>query len=314
MDDSLDISTTLEEFYQDCNSNGYSWRTLKAYRSSLGIWMRFLDERGIGNLTEITRECILDYRYYLQAVYRSPKGHPISVSNQAQKLAALKSFFQFCTRTCKVLINPAEQLRLPKIPKTLPRGILTKRQMKKLLRMPDIDTLIGFRDRVILELFYSTGVRRKELVAIKVSDCYLNERRILVIGKGNKQRWVPVGKKVCNILRRYLEQIRPALIKDNIHDYLIVGNLGGALSGRRVYAIVSRYLKRLGVKSDCHGLRHTCATHLLKGKANIRVIQELLGHSSLATTQIYTHVDISDMTRAIDKAHPRKNMDCDQRQ
>ena len=180
MDDSLDISITLEEFYQDCNSNGYSWRTLKAYRSSLGIWMRFLQERGISNLTEITRESIMDYRYYLQTEYRSARGNSISVSNQAQKLAALKSFFNFCTRTCRVLVNPGEYLRLPKLPKTLPRGILTKRQARKLLTLPDTGTLLGFRDRIVLELLYCTGMRRKELVAIQVAHCYLNERRLLI--------------------------------------------------------------------------------------------------------------------------------------
>lgn len=313
-DESLDISVTIEEFCNDCLANGYAERTVQCYRSYLNVWMNFLSERGISNLTEVTNETILQYRHYLQGEYLSVgKGQPIAISSQAQKLAALKSYMNFCTKTCKVLINPAEYLKLPKIPKTLPRGILSKQQMKKLLTLPDTSTLKGFRDRIILELLYSTGVRRKELAAMRITDCYLAERRIFVReGKGSKQRWVPIGKKVCEILRQYLTQIRPSMLGNYTHDYLILNDSGAPANGNRIYRIVRLYLDELDIKSDCHGLRHTCASHLLKGKANIRVIQELLGHSSLASTQIYTHVDISDMARAINKAHPRENMHCDE--
>ena len=266
---------------------------------------------GINNINEITRETVLEYRHYLQGEHLSPKGRPISVGCQAQKLAALKSYLNFCTKTCKLLLNPAEHMALPKLPKTLPRGILSKQQMKKLLKLPDLSDLLGFRDRVILEIFYSTGVRRNELIGIKVSDCHLSEGCILIQnGKGNKQRWVPVAKKVCTIIHEYLRTVRPSLTKEKTHDFLIVGRLGDPISGKRTHTIVSKYLKQLGIKGTCHGLRHTCATHLLRGRANIRVIQEILGHSSLSSTQIYTRVDIKDMSRAIEKAHPRSTMDC----
>ena len=310
--DHLDIIITLDEFYEDCKANGMSFRTIQSYQSSLRAWQTFLNERGITSLTEITSEILLHFRHYLQGSYRSRKGKPLAISTMAQKLVALRTYLYFCVRTGKILLNVAHQLPYPKLPKSLPRGILSKQQMKRLLRLPDTKTLVGFRDRVILELFYSTGVRRNELVSIRLLDCQLSERRIFIReGKGGKQRWVPIGKKVCEILRSYVEHIRPALAAGQSHDYLLVGSKGGKLYATIVYTIVKGYLKQLGLHSDCHGLRHTCATHLLKGKANIRVIQSLLGHSSLSSTQIYTHVDISDMAKAIEKAHPRETMQCD---
>jgi integrase/recombinase XerD len=165
----------------------------------------------------------------------------------------------------------------------------------------------------MLELFYSTGVRRSEMAEIRTVDCHITEKRLFIRkGKGGTQRWLPLGKKVSRILKQYLQTVRPTLVKKKTHEILLVGDFGGPLKGPRIYTLVSRYLKQLGVKSDCHGLRHTCATHLLKGKANIRVIQAMLGHESLSSTQIYTRVDISDMARAIEKFHPREKMQCDE--
>jgi len=310
--DSLSIALTLEEFYQDCLANGFAQRTVQCYRSDLNLWQKYLAEHGISSLREITRESIMDYRYYLQGVHRSPKGKPIALTTMSNKIAALKCYMNFCLRSGKILLNPAEQLRLPKKPKALPRGILTKQEIKKLLRVPDIQTLTGFRDRVILELFYATAIRRQELVELKIPDCQLAEKRLLIHGKGNKERWVPIGKKVAEILDIYLCQTRPAMVKNKTHESLIVGKLGNPLCAARVHTIVSGYLKQLGIKSHCHGLRHTVASHLLKGKANIRVIQEILGHNCLSSTQIYTHVDISDMSKAIEKAHPRTTMQVDE--
>ena len=303
----------FEEYLQECISNGFSVRTVGSYRSSLRPWQSFVQSKGITDLTEITPENLMEYRHYLQGSYRSRKDLPIAVSTQAQKLGALKEFLRFCARAGRILLDPAQRLPMPKLPKPLPRGILTPRQMKKLLALPDTRTLVGFRDRVILELFYATGMRRNELACLAVRDCQVQERRIFVRhGKGGKQRWIPIGQKVQAIVQQYLKQVRPALMGGKRHDTLLVGNAGGPLRGPRIYTIVSAYLKRMGVRSDCHGLRHTCATHLLKGKANIRVIQSILGHESLASTQIYTHVDISDMARAIARSHPRESMDLSQ--
>lgn len=308
----LEISKALEEFYEDFICNGNSKTTLVCYSSNLRLWQRFIQEKGVTNLTQITQELIMSYRHYLQVEHKTRFNKNIAVSVQSQKLSALKSFLSFCVRTGKMLFDPSQHLIMPKVSKKLPRTILSQQEMKKLLKLPNTKTPIGFRDRIILELFYATGVRRQELVSIRTEDCHINERLIFIrYGKGGTQRWVPIGKKVTAILIQYMEVIRPFLLKHQTHDFLIVGDKGGSIKGRRVYNIVSQYLEKLGIKADCHALRHTCATHLLQGKANIRVIQSILGHSSLNTTQIYTHVDVSHLAKLIQKAHPRESMQCD---
>lgn len=310
--DRLEVVTVCEEFLADCLSRGFSKRTVQSYRSSLRPWLAFLKERGVTLLSEVSRELLVDYRHFLHAIYHGVQGGPIAASTLAQKIGALRECLRYCVRIGRLLINPDDSLPSPRLPKPLPRGILTPKQAKKLLLLPDTSTLLGFRDRVILEIFYATAIRRGELVAIRVADCHLAERQLFVRqGKGNKQRWVPMGHKVAAIVQEYLSRVRPALCRGKRHDALIVGDHGGPIIANRVQKIVSGYLKRLGVKSDCHGLRHTCATHLLKGKANIRVIQSLLGHASLSSTQIYTHVEISDLAKAIARSHPRENMVCD---
>lgn len=309
----LDISTSIEEFLQDCKAKGFAKKTFITYQSNLRPWQHFLANHGISTLPDVTADIVLKYRHYLQAQYRGKTGNPISTSTQSSNLRTVNYYLTYCQQLGKILLNPAYHITLPKRIKPLPRGILSKQQIKKLLCLPDTKTPKGFRDRVILELFYATGMRRMELISLCVSDCDLAERRIFIRnGKGGKQRWVPIGKKVCKILGLYIGHSRPMLIKQQQHDALIVGNKGGPIGGRHLYSLISRYFKQLTVKTDCHGLRHTCATHLLRGKANIRVIQCLLGHASLGTTQIYTRVDIDDMARAINKAHPREKMQCDE--
>jgi len=304
-----EIDETLEEFYQDCRINGFCKSSIENYRSCLKIWQRFLAERGICELSDLTRGNLREYNGYLQMSYRSKNGKPLATTTIARRLTVLRSFLSFCVRVEKLLINPEQALPTPRLPRSLPKGVLSKQQVKKLLRLPNTRTLLGFRNRAILELFYATGIRRNELITIKVAHCHLSERRIFIKeGKYGTQRWVPVGKKVTEILRRYLQEIRPGLLNGKGHDFLFVGYRGGKLSGKGVYAVVKHYMNELNIDSACHGLRHTCATHLLKGKANVRVIQSLLGHRSLCSTQIYTHVDISEMARAIQKAHPRERM------
>ena len=311
-DHDFDIASTLRDFYEDCLLNGFSLRTVISYRSSLRIWQDFLDKKGITSLTEVSNQILHDYRRYLQTSYLSPKGNRLSIATQAQKLAALRSYLKFCARVEKTMLNANQALLKPKLPQSLPRRIVNKRQMKKLLKAPDISTPTGFRDRIILELLYSTGMHREELSLLEVRDCHLEERRIFIRnGKGGKQRWVPVARQVSVLLRQYLEQIRPLLVNGKNHDYLLVAAQGGRMYGPRIYLAVKKYLNQLGINSDCHGIRHSCATHLLQGKANIRTIQSLLGHQSLSSTQIYPHIDIDDMARAIEKAHPRASMHCD---
>lgn len=313
MDNYLDIAETIQEFNEDCFLKGFAARTITSYSSHLRIWKAFLDKKGIEQFPQLTKQSLLDYRHYLYSSYRCPRGRSLSLPSQVQKLTVLRVFLTYAVSRGKLLFDGNYELKDPKVPKSLPKGILSKHQIKKLLLSPNTNTLIGYRDRVILEIFYATGIRRKELAALHVEDCFLNEKRLFIReGKGNTQRWIPLGKQVCSILKEYLTTIRPALMKKRYHNYLIVGNFGNPIYLASINRIVRKYFDILGVKGNCHNLRHSFATHMLKGKANLRDIQSLLGHKSLASTQVYTHVDISDLAKAIAKSHPRETMLCDE--
>ena len=307
----ISIIDAIADFLVHCSIKGFSKRTLFSYKSSLKAFQEYTTNNGINDISELTKRTITEYQHYLQAEYTSPKGKPLATSTQCQKLTALKSFFHYCYDEGHTVNNYADRIVFPKIPKNLPKGILSKQQIKKLFKLPNTKTPIGYRDRVIMEIFYATGLRRQELENVRIEDCYLSERLLFVNkGKGGKQRWVPLGKKITTILKHYLNETRPQLVKNKTHNILIVGDKGGPMRGYRMHHIISKYFKHLGIEGHCHGLRHSCATHLLKGKANVRVIQQLLGHTSLSSTQVYTHVDITDLTKAINKHHPREDMEC----
>lgn len=313
MDNYLDIEDAIQEFIESCTTRGLAQRTIICYHSHLRIWKAFIDQRGIKDFSQLTKQNLIDYRHHLYSSYRCPRGRALSLKSQGQKITALREFLNFAVSTGKALYNGSYELKSPKIPKTLPKNIPTQQQVKKLLNAPNAKTLTGYRDLVILELFYSTGARRKEVAGIQMEDCFLQEKCLLIReGKGNTQRWVPLGKQVCSVLREYITNIRPALMKEQKHDYLIVGDKGGPIHLNRLNEITKKYFTKIGLKGTCHSLRHSCATHMLKGKANLRAIQAILGHKSLETTQLYTHVDISDLTKAIEKSHPRENMLCDE--
>lgn len=200
---------------------------------------------------------------------------------------------------------------MPKRVQPLPRGILSQDQMKELLSLPDISTALGYRDRTILEILYGTGIRRKELTGIRLSDFDLKERRLFIAqGKGSKERWVPMPEPVAEVMSWYIHETRPELVKSKTHSFLIVNYRGEAIESRAISQIVRKYVKEMGLEGrvTCHSLRHTCATHLLAAKASIRHVQEILGHTSLSSTQKYTRVEISDLVRVIHECHPRENM------
>lgn len=298
--DTLDITTIVENYIIHCKISGYTKKTLEIYQNNLKHWINFLRERGITLITEINTTNILDYSYYLQAVYICRNNRPLNTRSQRNYLQTLKNFLQHCYKNGKTLTDLSIQVQLPKLLKHLPRGILSIENIKELLQMPDTNTLTGFRDRVILEIFYATGMRLTELTHLKIEDCHLQERQILIQhGKGGKQRIVPIGKEVTKILQEYITRVRPQLMNNLKHNSLIVANKGGSVGSRYLQQLVKPYFDRLSIKTTCHGLRHSIATQLLKGKANLRVIQKLLGHESLGTTERYTQVDISDITHTV---------------
>ena len=260
-------------------------------------WQAAIDPAEINPLT---------IRAFIAELHRSG----IARSSIARKLATLRSFFRYLCREGALQANPAKLVSTPKLPKRLP-SYLSVDEVDRLLASQGSQDASGLRDRAILELFYASGIRLGELVGLDVHDLDLREGFVKVKGKGNKERIVPVGSKATTALRRYLERRRELIPGRGrgslVPQALFLNRLGSRLSARGVARILLKYLERcgLGPKITPHGLRHSYATHLLEAGADLRAIQELLGHSRLSTTQRYTHLNLDHLMEVYDKAHPR---------
>jgi integrase/recombinase XerC len=260
-------------------------------------WQREIDPDEIDQLT-------------VRAFLADLHGRGIARSSIARKLATLRSFFRYLCREGIVQANPAKLVPTPKLPKRLPAH-LSVDEVDRLLASPGRQDVQSARDRAILELFYASGIRLSELVGLDLHNLDLREGLVKVKGKGNKERIVPVGSKAKMALKGYLDR-RKELIPTSGQGPLdppavFLNRRGGRLSARSVGRILLKYLQRsgLGPKITPHGLRHSYATHLLEAGADLRAIQELLGHASLSTTQRYTHLNLDHLMEVYDKAHPR---------
>jgi len=289
------------------------------FQASSGVFMRsvhtrYMHARKIRALSAVTPDMVLAYQDYIHHEYKPAGGGTLSLAYQANLLKALRNFFGYLLRTGHILRDPAADLKLPKLPRKLPRNVLSKKEVRKLLGAPNTRTSRGFRDRAVLEMLYATGMRKRELENLKIHDIDLSSRQVTIRrGKGGKDRVVPLAAKAAQVLEKYLEEHRARLIRSTGKEdgYLFLNDRGNKLSQHWPTWLLRKYLKKCGIKKHVttHTWRHTCATHLLRNRASIRIIQELLGHESLTTTQIYTKVEISDLKRVIDRTHPREDMD-----
>ncbi len=270
---------------------GVSQHTLRAYSEDIKNFLVFIDK-------DPKKIDHLDIRSFISSLHHK-KLKKTSIS---RKLATIRSFYKFLHREGYVKSNPAKLVSSPKIPKNLPR-FLAIDDVFALLDKPRGDTFRATRDKAILELLYSSGLRVSELTSIDTSDLDFKESLVRVKGKGKKERIIPIGSKAMYAIQNYLPE--RILLKKKT-TALFLNNRGGRLTQRSVRRILVHYSRMINLKGDLspHTLRHTFATHLLHEGADLRSIQELLGHSSLSTTQKYTHVDIAYLTEVYDKAHP----------
>lgn len=224
----------------------------------------------------------------------------------ARRISSLRSFYKYLLREGIVTVNPLLKTRSPKLEKKLP-AFLDEIEINELLNLPD-NTPLGKRDRAILELLYATGCRVSELVALKLNKIDLGNLFVLLLGKGNKERIVPIGYKCADVITVYYQE-RSLIMRNHgiVHDFIFVNSRGGALTDRSVRRILEKYISALAIKKNVspHTIRHTFATHLLEHGADLRVVQELLGHANLSTTQIYTHVTTERIAAVYEKNHPR---------
>jgi integrase/recombinase XerD len=298
------LAAWSDSYLESLRVRNYSLATVEGRRKTLNGFLAWTTERDLKRAAQVTRPILEAYQ---RGLWRSIKanGKRLGWRTQRERLSTLKDWFRWMTRQNVLLHNPASELELPRMEKRLPTAGLSLAQVETLLNLPDVDDPLGVRDRAMLELFYSTGIRRAELCRLELCD--LNtERHTLTIrrGKGNRDRVVPVGIRAAHWLERYLREVRPHLCLDTRTQALFLTGYGEAFNPDVVTHMVAGWLKRVGVRGSCHLLRHTCATHMLEGGADIRYIQQLLGHESLETTAIYTEVSIRQLQEVHARCHP----------
>lgn len=301
---SAKLRRLLQLYEQDLQVR-YGGRTAPEYLAHAGFFLAWLGAQGV----ELCAARPSDLAAYQSALYaaRKPDGKPYASGSQANRLKGVKSFYRFLFRRGYVLLDPAASLEMPRLDQRLPRVILTTDEVVRILEAPERTTALGLRDRAVLEVLYATGIRASELAQLAVEDVDTQERLLrVVLGKGRKDRNVPLTRKAAQAALRYLLSARAKLVHERT-TRLFLTSQGHPLNRARVNELVRHWTKQAHVKKHvtCHTFRHTLATHLLKGRADIRHIQMLLGHSSLATTERYTRVEISDLKDVIVRAHPR---------
>jgi len=282
------------------SQRGLARTTLQAYRSDLDRFFRFLHSRNIA-LEEVDLMVLRAFLAWLEREGLRP-------TTRARYTTTLRRFFGYLVRQGVRPDNPAELLARPRMRRTLPR-FLTEGEVEALLEAPDPDRPLGIRDRALLEMMYGSGLRVSETVGLRTRDVDLRERVVHVRGKGEKIRWVPMTEPARMWLRRYLREVRPDLAVRARTDRgsLFLNRRGGTLSRVWVWKMLQRYAWRAGIRPPLHPhmLRHSFATHLLSRGMDLRTLQMLLGHASLSTTQVYTHLDLTTLRRNVDRFHPR---------
>ena len=279
-----------------------SQETIRNYRSDLHQLMKSLrqtkQETVPVRIDTVTSD---DIRTYLHRLDQQGE----KASSLARKLACLRSFFRFLVREGHLRKNPTENLRSPKLPKPLPR-VLTKDDAAALMEFPNGQSPLSLRDRALLETIYSTGARVSEVVGINLDDLNETDGIVCLRGKGRKERMVPIGDLALHAIRKYRKSLKPPARSGHMSAPMFLNHRGGRLTTRSVARMVSRYSSRLVCGSvSPHALRHSYATHLLDEGADLRSIQEMLGHASLSTTQKYTHLAMDQLLAVYDRAHPR---------
>jgi integrase/recombinase XerD len=305
------LEAAIAQYLEWIAVHGFSEDTVNTRRAYLGYFHEWCQERGLSEAIEITRPILERYQRWLYH-YRKTNGQPLGFRTQHTRLQAIKSFFQWMARQNHLLHNPASEIVLPRMEHRLPKYVLTADEAEQIIQQPDIHDPEGLRDRAILETFYSTGMRRMELAHLKLYDID-NDRTTLTIrqGKGRKDRVIPIGKRALAWISKYLEESRPFLMTTGGDDGTIfLTHMGEPFDRRQLTSLVRGYLieSKVGKMGGCHLFRHTVATLMLENGADIRVIQQMLGHVNLTTTELYTRVSINLLRQVYSATHPAAHL------
>jgi integrase/recombinase XerD len=291
------IESFLNYLIVEC---GLSDNTIKGYKSDLRNFSNYLQGEGIKQFHDLRAKMIVTF-------IENEKQRGLSENSISRSLVTIKMLYKYMIMEGKISVNPMSSVSTLKLQKHLPE-VLHYKAVEEILRAPDCNDKLGIRDKAILELMYATGARVSEVASIRVSWINFDYGYIRCQGKGSKQRIVPMGAEASKSIRRYLQEVRPLLVKIEADEPLLfLSRTGKKLRRENIWSIVKKYAIKAGIRSNIspHTLRHSFATHLLEGGADLRSVQEMLGHSNISTTQIYTHIDRKYLKSIHQKFHPR---------
>jgi integrase/recombinase XerD len=300
------LESLLHEHLSTLAMQNYSEFTVKGREGHIQFFLDWLKERGISDPVEVTRPVLESYQRYLFH-YRKKNGEPLSFSSQHARLVPLRVWFRWMTRQNHILHNPASEIDLPRLGRALPKNILSATEVERIMNLCEIEEPIGLRDRALLEVIYSTGMRRLEIVRLKLYDLSLDRGLILINqGKGKKDRYVPVGGRAIGWLEKYIREGRPQLAIEPDDMTVFLTAQGEPFSRDHLTYVVKERIEaaKLDKSGACHLLRHTMATLMHENGADIRYIQQILGHEDIKTTQIYTQVAIRTLQQIHAATHP----------
>ena len=313
-----DLADTLLElrgkFKDDLRLRGYSALTIESYGQDLGHLFDWLaTQPKVQSLEHITTSVLRDFQIHLMMEPRKDPRHKtariLTAATRNRHLAAIKSFFRYLRQSGQLFANPAAELESARAPKKLPKDIPTPEEMLRLLEVIAPTSDVARHDRAVFEVFYSCGLRRRECLGLKLGQLRLEESLLQVLGKGNKDRVVPLGPQALQALSCYLQEVRPRWARPDCQHVFVSKLHGRGYRGNELLVRLRRYARQAELDKDItfHTFRHACATHLLQGKADLRAIQLLLGHEGLDVTALYLHLDVSHLREVILKHHPREN-------
>jgi integrase/recombinase XerD len=296
----------LDRYLEWLGAQNFSEDTVVTHRTTIGYFLDWCRERGLDDVTEITRPVLERYQRSLYQ-YRKKNGEPLTFRTQNTRLRSVKGWFRWLARQNHLLHNPASELILPRLENRLPKYILNAEEAETVLRQPDVATVEGLRDRAILETFYATGMRRLEVANLKLYDIDRERGTVMIRqGKGKKDRHIPIGERALAWIAKYVREARPELLAAADDGTLFLDSMGERFDRVYLTSVVRGYIRKakIGKTGGCHLFRHTVATLMLENGADIRIIQELLGHAKLTTTELYTRVSINLLKQVYAATHP----------
>jgi len=303
----MDYHQALMNFLSYLKIKNYAPATIRIYREQLKVFERFLKEKKIGDVRQVTHKDLTQYQEQVSK-------QPISIPTQCLRIRAVKRFYEHLMNENHLLINPSARIFEPPMGVRLPKVLLAPDEVNKILHQPNLSLMVGIRDRAVLELLYSTGIRVGECEALTVYDVEIKARLLRIrSGKGRKERVVPLGKEAAKWIKEYQQRVRPRSnrLHPNVRNLLLAVN-GKPMTSKMIRAMIHKYVKQAQIKKKgitCHTFRHTFATELIRNGADIVSVQKLLGHKDIKSTLIYTRVVPVDLKKTHQETHPREKED-----